>query len=188
MIDWLDIEDLHIPVVLRLQKRKTLSLTVSAEGELLVKAPFGTSEQKIERFVKQKQFWIYKQVKRQLLVKINRIERSEKEILELFERARQDLTRRTERYAKRMEVAYARIRIGNQKSLWGSRSSNGTISYNWRLILMPEEIRDYVVVHELSHAKYMNHSVQFWKTVEEILPDYKTRRKWLKEHGREYDA
>lgn len=62
-------------------------------------------------------------------------------------------------------------------------SSKGNLNFNWKLVLMPMEILDYVVVHELAHRKEMNHSPKFWKVVEEILPDYKVRRKYLKEQG-----
>ena len=71
------------------------------------------------------------------------------------------------------------------KSRWGSCSSLGNLNFHWKLALMPEEVLDYVVVHELAHRKHMNHSPLFWKEVEQILPDYKVRRKWLRDHGGE---
>ena len=96
------------------------------------------------------------------------------------------LTRGFSYYATVMGVDYGRITIRCQKTRWGSCSSKGTISYSWRLILMPEEIQDYVVVHELCHLHEMNHSKEFWEWVSHIIPDYEKRRKWLKEHGGEY--
>lgn len=76
------------------------------------------------------------------------------------------------------------IRIKNQKSCWGSCSSHGNLNFNWHLIMAPSEILDYVVVHELCHLEHMNHSKEFWKMVEEFIPDYKIKRKWLKEKGK----
>ncbi|MEH2943952.1 SprT family zinc-dependent metalloprotease [Lachnospiraceae bacterium KK002] len=73
-----------------------------------------------------------------------------------------------------------RIAIRNQKTRWGSCSSRGNLNFNWRLVMAPEKILDYVVVHELCHLAYLNHSGQFWKLVEQILPDCRERRSWLK--------
>lgn len=80
---------------------------------------------------------------------------------------------------------YHRITIRDQKTRWGSCSSNGTLSFNYRLMYAPPKILDYVVVHELCHLTHMNHSKDFWNMVASIMPDYKTCRSWLKEHGRE---
>ena len=80
---------------------------------------------------------------------------------------------------------YTRITIRDQKTRWGSRSSSGTLSFNYRLMYAPRKVLDYVVVHELCHITHMNHSKEFWDMVASILPDYKESRNWLKEHGKE---
>jgi len=79
------------------------------------------------------------------------------------------------------DFKYNRVVFRNQKTRWGSCSSSGNLNFNWRLIMAPIEVIDYVVVHELCHLKQMNHSVKFWRLVEEIIPDYKGQKKWLKE-------
>lgn len=186
MKEYLDIEDLRIPVVLQWEKRKTLAITITQEGSLLIKAPLQMKEREIERFIGQKRYWIYKQTKHILEENKSRVYRSEEEVQKLREQAREVLTKRTDYYKEILRVDYQRIRIGNQKTRWGSCSSRGTISYNWHLILMPEPIIDYVVVHELCHLVEMNHSPSFWKKVSEVLPDYQSRRKWLKENGNRY--
>lgn len=76
-----------------------------------------------------------------------------------------------------------RIAIRNQKTRWGSCSSKGNLNFNWRLLMAPKEILDYVVVHELCHLAYLNHSRQFWQMVACILPDCQKRRSWLKTNG-----
>lgn len=76
-----------------------------------------------------------------------------------------------------------RITIRSQKTRWGSCSSKGNLNFNWRLLMAPAEILDYVVVHELCHLLYLNHSRQFWQAVGNILPDYPKRRSWLKANG-----
>lgn len=186
MREILEIEDLDIPVELQRGKRKTLVLSITQEGHLLIKAPLQMPEKEIERFIGQRRYWIYKQTKRILQENASRVVRSEEEVQELKEQAREVLTKRTDYYKEILKVDYQRIRIGDQKTRWGSCSSRGTISYNWHLVLMPERIMDYVVVHELCHLVEMNHSPAFWKKVSEILPDYEERRKWLKENGGHY--
>ena len=81
--------------------------------------------------------------------------------------------------------AYTSVTIRDQKSRWGSCSSRGTLSFNYRLIFAPPVILDYVVVHELCHLTHMNHSRDFWDMVASVMPEYKLHRTWLKEHGHE---
>lgn len=80
---------------------------------------------------------------------------------------------------------YTSVTVRDQKTRWGSCSSRGTLSFNYRLIFAPPAVLDYVVVHELCHLTHMNHSKAFWDMVGAVMPDYRTRRKWLREHGQE---
>lgn len=186
MQNYIQIEDINIPVILQRQKRKTLSLMITNEGRLFIKAPFRLGEKEIKSFVNKKKLWIYKKVKQINEDNKNKVFRSEEDIKELKKQARTILTKRTDYYKEILKVDYEKIRIGNQKTIWGSCSGRRTISYNWHLILMPEQIIDYVVVHELCHLIEMNHSPAFWEKVSEVLPDYQSRREWLKENGNSY--
>ena len=93
------------------------------------------------------------------------------------------LTEKTARYAKIMGVSPNSIVTRDYKSRWGSCSFKGEISYNWRIIIAPHHIVDYVVVHELCHLKHPNHSTAYWKSVKREVSDYEICRQWLKEHG-----
>ena len=87
------------------------------------------------------------------------------------------------RFAALVGVTYGRITIRAQKSRWGSCSGKGNLNFNCLLMLCSEDVRDYVVVHELCHRKELNHSPRFWAEVEKVLPGYKVQRKWLKDNG-----
>lgn len=75
------------------------------------------------------------------------------------------------------------IRIKDQKTRWGSCSSLNNLNFNWRLIMAPPEVLDYVVVHELCHLTHLNHSREFWNMVEEVMPEYRKHKKWLQDNG-----
>jgi len=97
--------------------------------------------------------------------------------------ARQILNERAKLFAGQYDFQYKKIGITSARTRWGSCSANGSLNFSWRLILAPMEAVDYVVVHELVHTVFHNHSKRFWKKVETILPDYKERRKWLRRNG-----
>jgi predicted metal-dependent hydrolase len=99
------------------------------------------------------------------------------------DQARLYLTERVNYFAQANNFQYKKIRIGSARTRWGSCSSNGTLSFPWRLIMTPPEIVDYVVLHELAHTFQHNHSQKFWSMVEGMLPDYKNKRKWLKQNS-----
>jgi predicted metal-dependent hydrolase len=90
-----------------------------------------------------------------------------------------------EEHARELGVSFGRIRIGAQRTLWGSCSTSGTLSFNWRLVLAPASVLDYVVVHELCHLREPNHSPRFWRLVERHRPGWREQRDWLRDYGPE---
>lgn len=98
-------------------------------------------------------------------------------------RAREVLAARAAALAPVLGVTYGRVAVRDQQTRWGSCSSGGNLNFNWRLILAPPPILDYVVVHELAHRRELNHSPRFWALVAAHCPDYRARQDWLKEHG-----
>jgi predicted metal-dependent hydrolase len=97
--------------------------------------------------------------------------------------AREIIISRVTYFRKRIGVEYGEVRIKTLRSRWGSCSHQGNLNFNWKLILAPIHMIDYVVVHELCHLIHQNHSHRFWDEVKKHLPDYKDRRKWLMNYG-----
>ncbi len=176
-------------------KRKTFSISLQENGSLCVRIPSYVPNYEVRRVLKEKQFWITEkleeQEKRQLQKPVNNYSETQRLALEkrYIEAAKDYIPKRISYYADcyptLIPPIYSRISIRNQKTRWGSCSSKGTLSFNWRLMLAPPGILDYVIVHELCHLKQMNHSKDFWESVGCILPDYKERKNWLKNHGHE---
>lgn len=100
------------------------------------------------------------------------------------QQAMQTLSERVAFYSEVMKSRPKQIKLSNARQRWGSCSVRGRVNFAWRLVMAPPEIIDYVVVHELAHLLRHDHSSAFWQIVQTVLPDYKTRRNWLKEKGR----
>ena len=154
--------------------RKTLSIQVNTDATITVRAPKRTSDRTIERILREKEPWIRKQMEKMEDKMKNAPQPLEPdEIRALAERALEYIPKRVAYFAPKVGVNYGRITIRHQKTRWGSCSAKGNLNFNCLLMLMPEEVIDYVVVHELCHRKEMNHSKAFWREVEKVLPDYR---------------
>ena len=163
--------------------RRTIAVEIRA-GRVIVRAPLMMSRAEIERFVASKADWINKHLeaaKQRQSVPVQPFTAAE--IQQLADEALQDIPQRVHKYAAMIGVTVDRITIRNQKTRWGSCSSKGNLNFNCLLMLCPENVRDYVVVHELCHRKELNHSPRFWNEVARVMPDYAQHRKWLKENG-----
>jgi predicted metal-dependent hydrolase len=90
---------------------------------------------------------------------------------------------RVAHYAKQYNFTPKQVKVTSAKTRWGSCSPNGTLNFTWRLVLAPLDVIDYVVLHELAHLRVKNHSPKFWKLVESMDAEYKSKRKWLRVHG-----
>lgn len=98
-------------------------------------------------------------------------------------KARELIRERINHYQPAIKISPNRVTVKNQKKRWGSCSSKGNLNFNWRIMMAPLEIVDYIVVHEMCHLIHLNHSREYWQLVAAILPDYKKRRQWLKKNG-----
>jgi hypothetical protein len=175
-----------VPVEIIRSARKTMSLEVTREGNVIVRAPYRMPQEKIRTFVEEKKDWISRHLQKserhqQIRQQVGTI--SEAQRRAGIEDAKLQIAKRVAYYAKLLGVTYGRITIRDQKTRWGSCSSQGNLNFTWKLVLTPPEVMDYVVVHELCHRIEMNHSQAFWAQVERVMPDYGSRRAWLKEHG-----
>jgi len=97
--------------------------------------------------------------------------------------ARAEIASRLDAAVAALGVRYATLTIRNQRTRWGSCSTSGAMSFNWRLLLAPEAVLDYVVWHEACHLRVMDHSPRFWALVEQHVPTYRVPRRWLRDHG-----
>ncbi len=127
----------------------------------------------------------FKIVINQDLIEIYSNDLNDKSILIKFLRDKLllEVTKLVDVFSAKHDLSFSKIRIMNNKNKWGSCSSKGVLSFNWRLVFAPKEILEYLVVHEMCHIIEMNHSVRFWNLVEKLYPDYKLAKLWLKKNG-----
>ena len=98
------------------------------------------------------------------------------------------INKTAENLSAKLRLTYNRLTIRGQKSRWGSCSHKGNLSFNWKLIMVPEPVINYVIIHELAHLKEMNHTKRFWELVAEHCPRWREHKKWLKNHEAEFAA
>jgi len=217
----------NIPVynIIR-SRRKTLTLQISSDATLTIRAPLFVSMRHIEKLITEKIHWIQKKQKeaQEKYVKIskkeyrddetflylgkeyplkivnkqntslvfqegfflkrNAVEKGKKVFTHWYkEKAREKITERVSLYAHKERFRFKSIRISSAHTRWGSCGSHGNLNFNWRLLMAPLSVIDYVVVHELAHLVHKNHSKKFWDYVEILMPGYIKEKQWLKDHG-----
>lgn len=177
--------------LIRSNNRKSCSISIDPEGHITVRVPARITQKEISHLLIDKRIWIvtkYLEVlKQQQTRPVSDLTDVQREALEqrYIAAAKEYFPKRTSYFQQLTGGSYNRISVRDQKTRWGSCSAKGTLSFNWRLMLAPPAIQDYVIIHELCHLTYMNHSNAFWEKVESVCPDYRTARKWLKDHGHE---
>ena len=162
-------------------------IRVRDDGSVRVTVPRWGSKREAQAFAQRERAWIDWQL-RQLEVERQRLNAAPAPASDiddrLRDRAKRELPARLFELAARHGLGVARVSVRNQKSRWGSCSRAAHICLNWRLIRMPDFVRDYVMLHELMHLKRMDHSPRFWKLVSKACPDYEAARRWLRAHAR----
>lgn len=165
---------------LKRSKRKTLSLTVTKDLKVSVKAPVGCPQKMIDDFVLSHEKWINEHIEKQKSRLSLEKTLDEKRVSELRALAAAELPRRVEYYSEKMGLYPTNVKITSAATRFGSCSGKNSICFSYRLMLYPPEAVDYVVVHELAHIKEKNHSARFYALVERYMPDYREREKLLK--------
>ena len=181
----------RIPLQVIYSKRKSIGMEIHTDGSVIVRAPERMTKKELNSFLERHWKWILEKRAVMQQRERNRQEASDqgKERFPVYEtlsaaqkrQIKEKIAQRVEKYSAVMHVQVNRITVRNQKTRWGSCSSKGNVNFNYRLAYLPQELLDYVVIHELAHRKYMNHSKEFWFEVEKFCPDYRSCKKSLRE-------
>lgn len=165
------------------RRAKRMRLTIYCDGSFVVTKPMGLSENIVEKFIIQKSSWILLKIEyfKQFGVEIFRNDR--KKYLTHKEEALTFVEKRIKHFNKIYNLQFNKINIKNQKTRWGSCSKRGNLNFNYKILLLPKHIADYIIVHELCHLKEFNHSYKFWNLVAKAIPSYLDIKKELKNKG-----
>lgn len=164
----------------RIKGSLSLSIRVYPNSKVIVFAPYFIPKIIITHFLNSKKKWIEKKIKFWENSNHLFINKNNSDYLKDKEKALELITQRIDYFNNFYKFNYNKVSIRNQKTRWGSCSKKANLSFNFRLIYLPEKIRDYVIVHELCHLKELNHSSNFWTLISKTIPDYKLRRRELK--------
>lgn len=164
-------------------RARRMTITMHADMHLTITVPAGKSMESVERFLVEKKKWIadglalfQKRQGRRVVVGTRETYLAHKE------RARRVIHDRIEFFNRVYGCAIKRIAVKNHRSQWGSCSGNGNLNFNYKVVFLPEELRDYVIVHELCHLKELNHSKRFWSQVGRALPQFKELERELRQY------
>ncbi len=167
----------------RSKRAKRARLAVYRGGSVVVTAPLGADADAIEKFVSDKKQWILDKLEFFSAAGAGAPRTfSRGDYLRHKGRALEIIKERIGFYNETYRCSFNEIRVKNQRTRWGSCSKKGNLNFNYKIIFLPEILRDYVIVHELCHLKELNHSRKFWALLGEVFPDYREIRRRLKKH------
>lgn len=182
------IDALNIPYTLRRKRfSRALRFAVHADGRLVITAPVLIGKRAIEKMIAEKREWILEKLEiARRDGALRRLEsapkRSKKEVAEDKDRALDLIRSRIEHFNLVYRLSWKRIAIRNQRTRWGSCSRRGNLNFNYKIALLPPHLADYIIVHELCHLAQMNHAKKFWELVAQTIPDWRERRKEIREY------
>ena len=176
----------NIKYNIKRSRRKTLSIEIQKDGVVLIRAPYSLPNEEIRKFLNEKHDWIVNHVN----VSLSNVKDyrdldpiTMEEMHSLADEALSWVPKRVEQLAPLVGVTYGGITIRNQRTRWGSCSSKGNLNFNCLMMLFPEDVRNYIIIHELCHRREMNHSRRFWSLVEQADPDYKEHNEYIRREG-----
>jgi predicted metal-dependent hydrolase len=174
----------EFPYTIRSSVRaRRVRLTVHRDGSVVVTKPVRISAQAVVPFVQKYTKWIQE--------KIEKFAKTPQKILGHYSRreymarrfaARELVMEKIAHFNNLYNFSYGSIRIGNQRSRWGSCSAKKNLNFNYKIVLLPPHLQDYIIVHELCHLGELNHSKRFWDLVAKQIPDHQARRKELRKY------
>ncbi len=170
-----------VPSTITYSRRKTLTISINSQGQLIVKAPHLTPKWYINKFLESKSSWISTHLSN-IQERSKLIQNSIPDTSIISEKkkfAKKHIISRVTKIADTTKLTPTSIRISSARTRWGSCSSRNAVSINWRLTLLPQECLDYVIIHELAHIVHKNHSKQFWSLVQQLYPNYSEAKKLL---------
>jgi len=168
----------------RSKRAKKIRLVVQGDGAVYVVAPYRLGVRWVDRFIATKKKWILsklKSLKKQVVTSSSHYSRTDYVMYK--EAARKLVNERLQYFNSVYGYRFNRVSIKNQKTRWGSCSSNGNLNFNYKILFLPEKIRDYIIVHELCHLQELNHSKDFWNLVSVAFPDYKQVKNDLRKYS-----
>lgn len=179
------LEDNKVVYTLKKSRRtKRMRLSVDCNGTVVVTVPNGFKETIVDSFVQEKRNWIFSKL--ELFKEFNsnfNVRYTRKDYITYKEAALTLITERAEYFSNLYGYKYNRISIKDQRTRWGSCSKKSNLNFNYKILFLPKDIQDYIILHELCHLKEPNHSKQFWNLVSNILPNHKESRRELKQHS-----
>lgn len=178
-------------------KYKNITLKIDYNGDIIIKASKKVADLYIKNFIESKQKWIQKQLKK--IAIINKIKQRynfrdnvylfNKEILYLGNKRdfyknafTNEIVPLVKELAEQCNLSYSSINLTNSKRIWGSLNNKKEMSLNWKIVILPKTLIEYIIIHELCHSKEFNHSKNFWNLVSSYLKDYKIRKEQLKKY------
>jgi len=175
------VDNQTISYTLKKSTRAThIRININSKGEITLTKPLFCLQGTAERFLKQKAKWVLKKSKQLKLLSNKKNFHSSDTYLKDKSAAKQYIEQTIEKYNKFYRYDFNRISIKRQKTKWGSCSSKKNLNFNYKILHLPPEIAEYIVVHELCHLKQLNHSKKFWALVEKTVPNHKSLRKELR--------
>lgn len=163
-------------------RARHLRITINCDATVVVTTPFNFSTQKLEHFLHEKRNWILKKVEyfRRVGEGVQMLPRGKRSYKEYKEQARLFVHQKLAELNAHYNFSFSRVTVKNHSTRWGSCSRQKNLNFNYRILFLPMELAEYVIVHELCHLGEMNHSKKFWALVTHAIPDFKQRRKQLR--------
>ena len=167
-------------IIKRSRRARRLRLTITPDAEVIATIPFFMARTEAERWVQKKSGWIAKTLAKLKKLPPQTLPKLSRRDYKQYKNAALHLVKaRIDELNLTYNFNFRHVSIRSQTSRWGSASRQGNLNFNYRIVFLPPDLQDYLIVHELCHLKHMNHSKTFWDEVAKTVPDYKQKRKQL---------